>query len=90
MFKSRVKSNVITQPIIPSNYGEFVDEPLVNISSATGSKHYVAKEELNLLAKLVRCDEQEKENSEGNHKTFKINLFDTADIDININKNVES
>ena len=77
-------------PEIPSNYGEFVMEPLASISSANKSKPYVAKEELNLLAKLVGCDERDEDDSEGKYKKFKINLFETAGVDVNTNLNIDT
>ena len=73
----------------PSNYGEFVTESLVSISSSKGSKPYVAKEELNLLAKLVGCDER-NDDSEETCKKFKINLFETAGVDVTTNSSIDT
>ena len=84
----RDKKNTISQPQIPSNYGEFVNETLPGMSSKTGSKHDVAKQELNLLAKLVGCEEETNES--GNHQKHKINLFETAGIEIQINSDQNS
>ena len=56
------------------------------MTSSKGTETYVAKQELNLLAKLVRCDDQEDCNNR--NKQFKINLFETAGIDIDITSNL--
>ena len=80
-------AHTIGRPIIPANYGQFVDESLATMTSSKGTETYVAKQELNLLAKLVRCDDQDDCNNL--NKQFKINLFETAGIDININSNLD-
>ena len=80
-------ASTIGRPIIPANYGEFVDESLATMTSSKGTETYVAKQELNLLAKLVRCDDQDDCNNR--NKQFKINLFETAGIDINISSNLD-
>ena len=79
-------ASTIGRPIIPANYGEFVDESLATMTSSLGTETYVAKQELNLLAKLVRCDDQDDCNSRNTQ--FKINLFETAGIDIDITSNL--
>ena len=81
-------AQVISQPVVSSNYGEFINEPLASISSSDGSKTYVAKKELNLLAKLIGCDEQETDDSAGTQKKFKINLFETAGINIKVDSDI--
>ena len=84
--------NPIIRQNVPSNYGEFVNESLAAISSTTtgSQQHSFAKEELNLLAKLVGCTEQEKDNSDSTHKKFKLNLFETAGINTNTTSNVDT
>ena len=84
----RDQNNTINQPFIPSNYGEFVNETLPGMSSKTGSKHDVAKHELNLLAKLVGCEEDA--NEPPNNQKHKINLFETAGIEIQIKSDKHS
>ena len=80
--KIRDRNSTISQPLIPSNYGAFVNESLPGLSSKKSSKHDVAKQELNLLAKLVGCEEETNES--GGHQKHKINLFETAGIEIEI------
>ena len=77
----------------PSNYGEFLaEQPLAlynhkqqqstSSSLSSSSKGYLAKEELNLLAKLIRCDEEDNNTGREKQQIFRINLFDTAGVDM--------
>ena len=80
--KLRDQNTTISQPFVPSNYGAFVNETLPGLSSNKTAKHDVAKQELNLLAKLVGCEEEANET--GGHQKHRINLFETAGIEIQI------
>ena len=70
------------QPTIPSNYGGFISEPLANLSGSKGPRPDIAKEELNVLAKLVGCNEKDEDDLEESGKKFKISLFDMAGLEI--------
>ena len=75
---------------VVSNYDASFTPPPLNESSPnkqTSKSSLIAKEELNLLAKLVGCSENNEGSGDNKEScaTFKLNIFDTSGMEVEQN-----